>query len=157
MDQLITIELDYESIEKAKNLDLEVFNSIRERLPEMGLQETQDQILSYHTYKFVGTILDVKFLSDLGLKVKISRVRGLFDELLPKLGAPQPQGLQVVNITIPSAGLFAVKKLQVLENECTEYVDGWLAKGWRIVAVCPPNDTRRPTYILGSMEERDHV
>lgn len=156
MEQLITMELDYTNAEKIKALTWVQFEALKVRLPELKLAETQEDIPKYQAWDVVGTIHDVQYLTDLGLTVKISRVRGMYCEELPKLGVPQPQGLQVVNISIPNAGLFAVKKLKVLENECTEYVDEWLAKGWRIVAVCPPNDTRRPTYVMGSMEDRDH-
>lgn len=156
VDQLVSMELDYTNAEKIKALSVPEYEAIKDRFPEFDLPDLQENVQSYITWRVIGTIHDVQFLTDHGLNCRISRVRGLMDETLPKLGVPQPQGPQVVNITIPNIGLFAVKKLMVLENECTEYVDKWLSKGWRIVAVCPPNDCRRPTYILGSMEERDH-
>lgn len=153
--QLVTIELDYTVTTRLKELTPEQFRSLTDRLPELGLPATQAEVPNYWTKTLVCGFQDVAFLADLGISARVSRVRGLMDERLPTLGKPDT-GVNITNISIPNAGLFAVKKLKVLENECTEYVDEWLAKGWRIVAVCPPNDTRRPTYVMGSMEDRDH-
>lgn len=42
-----------------------------------------------------------------------------------------------------------VVRLRLLENACTDEVQGRLAEGWRIIAVCPQPDQRRPDYVLG--------
>lgn len=151
--QLITAQLDYNCHTALKAMTAEDYAEIRDRLVEVDLPEDQDKIESWMTYKFIGTIDDVTILAEKGIRCSITRVRGLMAEALPQIGVPKPQGVQVVNVTIPSAGLFAVKKLEVLENECTDRVQTYLDRGWRIVAVCPPNDTRRPTYVMGHMEE----
>jgi hypothetical protein len=59
----------------------------------------------------------------------------------------------VVNVAIPNAGLFSVQSVSVLADSCTDVLQGLLDDGWRIIAVCPPNDTRRPTYILGHADK----
>lgn len=57
---------------------------------------------------------------------------------------------RAVHIAIPDLGLLRMRKVTVLEDACTDELQAWLDKGWRILAVCPPNAARRPDYILGS-------
>jgi hypothetical protein len=54
-----------------------------------------------------------------------------------------------VQITIPDFALMAIKNVTWLDDACTEDVQKKLDDGWRILAVCPPNNARRPDYILG--------
>ena len=152
--QIVSVEIRYEEIKKIKALSPEPYAALRERFDEiLELPEDSKTISDWSSPKFVGIMEDVEYLAGLGVKCQISRVRGTFVEKLPKLGVPEPVGQQIVNIMIPNAGLFSVKRLKLLSDECTDVVQGFLDEGSRIVAVCPPNDTRRPTYILGHQEE----
>lgn len=54
-----------------------------------------------------------------------------------------------VQIAIPDLGLMTIRKTRHLEDCCTEHLQEHLDRGWRILAVCPPNSQRRPDYILG--------
>lgn len=54
-----------------------------------------------------------------------------------------------VQVSIPDMGLLTIRTITVLEDCCTDKAQSWLEKGWRILAVCPPNAARRPDYILG--------
>lgn len=49
----------------------------------------------------------------------------------------------------PGSGLWAVAETLLLEDACTDALQDALAKGWRIIAVQPQPDQRRPDYILG--------
>lgn len=49
----------------------------------------------------------------------------------------------------PGAGLFAVTETLLMENACTDALQSRLSDGWRIIAVQPQPDQRRPDYILG--------
>ena len=69
-----------------------------------------------------------------------------------KYGAITPMEMttgQVVQIAVPDLGLLQINETTWLENSCTEVLQDHLDKGWRILAVCPPNAQRRPDYILG--------
>jgi len=152
--QIVSVEIDHNGAKLIKEMSPETYAELRERMVGiLELPEASESLYDWSTYKFVGIMEDVEYLAGLGVKCQISRVRGTFVEKLPKLGVPEPIGQQVVNITIPNVGLLAIKKLLVLPDECTDAVQRYLDEGWRIVAVCPPNDTRRPTYILGHQEE----
>lgn len=56
---------------------------------------------------------------------------------------------QKCNIHVSNMGLMSINKLAYATDICTEELQGILDKGWRIIAVCPQPDQRRPDYILG--------
>lgn len=49
----------------------------------------------------------------------------------------------------PNLALLGVNETLLLENSCTDNLQSHLAQGWRILAVQPQPDQRRPDYILG--------
>lgn len=61
---------------------------------------------------------------------------------------------QAVHIAIPDLSLLKMRQVTVLEDYCTDALQGWLDDGWRILAVCPPNAARRPDYILGHADPK---
>lgn len=52
-------------------------------------------------------------------------------------------------VHMPGNMLATYNQVQLLENSCTDMLQASLAQGWRIIAVCPQPDRRRPDYILG--------
>lgn len=56
---------------------------------------------------------------------------------------------QQCNVHIPNLGLLNVNKLAYATDYCTEMLQERLLQGWRLIAVCPQPDQRRPDYILG--------
>jgi len=61
----------------------------------------------------------------------------------------------VVNVAIPNFALLSVEEVMVEEDCCTDNLQRRLNEGWRILCVCPPQNARRPDYILGRQKERD--
>lgn len=59
------------------------------------------------------------------------------------------QGGQIVQLAIPDLGLLTLDEVTYMTDACTDMLQDELDKGWRILAVCPPNAQRRPDYILG--------
>lgn len=156
MKQIMTLTLGWDANTRLQGkgdnpISDEDYIGLRDALELPELPPLDKRAESYFHSDMIGTINDVAALTKLGLAPSVTRVRGIFQESLAKIGVPDPElnQQQIVNITIPNAALFAVRTLQVIENECTEFVQSWLSMGWRIVAVCPPNDCRRPTFILG--------
>ncbi len=49
----------------------------------------------------------------------------------------------------PSVSLMNVTETLLLENSCTDALQEHLSMGWRILAIQPQPDQRRPDYILG--------
>lgn len=58
----------------------------------------------------------------------------------------------VVNVHISDVGMMQVRYVEYLLDACTEDLQTYLDEGWRIIAVCPQPDQRRPDYILGNSE-----
>lgn len=48
----------------------------------------------------------------------------------------------------PTVGLWNFNETMLLENSCTDQLQDYLDDGWRIIAVSPQPDQRRPDYIL---------
>jgi hypothetical protein len=55
----------------------------------------------------------------------------------------------IIQMHVPNFALLTFNQVEVEENCCTEQLQRRLNDGWRIMAVCPPLDERRPAYILG--------
>lgn len=53
------------------------------------------------------------------------------------------------DVHVPNLGLLNINKVAYANDYCTEELGEKLSKGWRIIAVCPQPDQRRPDYILG--------
>lgn len=60
---------------------------------------------------------------------------------------------RLFNVTLPDVGLLFIDEVNFIENSCTDELQTLLDKGWRILAVCPPNAQRRPDYILGRRKQ----
>lgn len=54
-----------------------------------------------------------------------------------------------VNVMVPGLGLLLLDDVKVCTDYCTDSLREELNSGWRIVAVCPQPDQRRPDYVLG--------
>lgn len=56
-----------------------------------------------------------------------------------------------------SPGLSDIDKVKVLTDLCTDDLQEELDAGWRVVAVCPQRNQRRPDYILGRQKIKDNA
>lgn len=54
-----------------------------------------------------------------------------------------------VEVHIPGQALTVYNEVCNLDDSCTDALQSYLEKGWRIIAACPQPDQRRPDYILG--------
>lgn len=60
---------------------------------------------------------------------------------------------QKLNIHQPNMPLFTYNQFQVLTDFCTEKLQNeYINQGWRVVAICPQPDQRRPDYIIARYE-----
>lgn len=82
----------------------------------------------------------------------------LRDQLLMRLGdiearmrtsTPDSYVNSKVEVHVPGAALLRIDEVELLEDGCTDELNLRLENGWRIVAVCPQPDQRRPDYIMG--------
>jgi hypothetical protein len=56
---------------------------------------------------------------------------------------------QRCEVHVPNLGLLNINQLAFATDYCTEELQRLLFQGWRILAICPQPDQRRPDYILG--------
>lgn len=56
------------------------------------------------------------------------------------------------NVHVPGHTLSTYNRLMLCEDACTDALQDHLTQGWRIIAVCPQPDQRRPDYVLGRWE-----
>jgi hypothetical protein len=52
-------------------------------------------------------------------------------------------------VHMPGQALATYNETLLLEDACTDLLQGKIDEGWRIIAACPQPDSRRPDYILG--------
>lgn len=57
------------------------------------------------------------------------------------------------DVHIGNLGLLNINQLAYSTDKCTEELQNLLNEGWRILAVCPQPDQRRPDYVLGRYNE----
>ena len=58
---------------------------------------------------------------------------------------------QMNQIMLPNSILYEMKELRVEIDQCTDAINELLVEGWRLVAVLPQHQQRRPDYILGKL------
>lgn len=58
-------------------------------------------------------------------------------------------------VHMPGNMLATYNQVQLLEDSCTDALQNALSAGWRIIAVCPQPDSRRPDYIMGRFNPND--
>ncbi len=106
---------------------------------------------AYWRFEGIATAEQAQCLTDYGMKVTLGRVRGMFYDKQPQQLLREANAAKAeVHIHVPGGvALTGVRRVTWLEDACTEELQRHLDEGWRIIAVCPPNDSRRPTYILG--------
>jgi hypothetical protein len=56
---------------------------------------------------------------------------------------------QKCSVHVPNLGLLSINQLGYAVDKCTEELQDIVNQGWRILAVCPQPDQRRPDFILG--------
>jgi len=150
---LATIELDYTTQQKFNNREIsrEQWDKISAAIPDLKLPDYDDEKACKGWWMHDKIVVDedtVQLLTDCDLGVTLRRVKGV------KYNMPEqaPITSTTTLVSVGNVGLFAVNKVTWLENACTEDVQNMLDEGWRILAVCPPNDTRRPDYIFGKID-----
>ena len=65
------------------------------------------------------------------------------------IGSNTPSINERIHVATPGDTLAKYDQVQVLTDCCTEALQEELSKGWRILAICPQPDQRRPDYVLG--------
>lgn len=149
MGQICRIDFEYGAGETAKALPEEQYARLLEILMKDPGHERK--YLALYGGQLVMSS-DLPELTAMGLKYTIKQFKGNYvaNEPSKALGAPDaPPGVTHYHVHIPNLGLLMIEEVTWMEDACTQELQGMLDEGWRMIAVCPPNSTRRPTYILG--------
>lgn len=158
---LAQIEFDYNINSELEKLGHTIYEEFRERFKELELAEWPEEAAKppyiYGRQTMIDLATDGVWLTEHGLSFNIKRFKGAYysDASLisrrytggkPNEDAPASVHIQVA---IPDLALLSLNEVCVLEDACTDELQGKLDGGWRILAVCPPNSQRRPDYVLG--------
>lgn len=135
-----------------QKLTPEAYTEILPRLKFLEeLPATQEGLGKWFVWEALATSDEAQIITDeLGVDITVSRMRGVQS---PR-AAFEKTG-DTFQISVANVGLLAIDHVSVLEDCCTDALQDELKKGWRIIAVCPPNDKRRPTYIIGRSGKGD--
>lgn len=99
-----------------------------------------------HTYFIPG------FIHELAAKVDKK------PERFPEMDPYHQDFNQLVNVYTPGNTLSVFNELMLSQDACTDSIQRDMREGWRIVAVCPQPDQRRPDYIMGRYNpDRDNA
>lgn len=159
MNTIYTIECPWGSHKRLLEMPPEEYAALREAIPPLALPADREGIKDYFHCEFVGIASDIEVMAKAGLEPHVKAVRGVqMDPDIKEAARLLARGrttldampaVSVTNLTIPGVGLFEVAAVEVLGEACTDRLQRCLDDGWRIVAVCPARDARRPDYILG--------
>ena len=135
----------YELKGPLKEMSPAEYDTFRRAVTSLELPETQDKLDSW--WSSGDVIVDQEELEIISnvAPVRIRKVKGLGNYIHNRVGEVET----TYQVSVPNVGLLAVDTVEVLENCCTHELQHWLNRGWRILAICPPNDARRPDYIVG--------
>lgn len=132
------------------NKDPEGYRRLRTRVKLVALPHTQEELEKLNEYSYMNEIviddLELEAWTSVGVEVTMSRVRGL------RSNDPDIHKT-IYQISVANIGLMQIQRVEVLEDCCTDALQSELDRGWRILAVCPPNDARRPSYVVGHFEK----
>ncbi len=123
---------------------------------------------SWHTHytadlrKVIKTGIEIELGGARDGRAEVSAVLALdekLDALVDKVGK-----LQSVNeehhhsfnskcsVHVPGLGLLMIDEVDVLDDACTDRLQEKMKEGWRILAICPQADQRRPDYVIGKSQ-----
>lgn len=143
---LAEIAFNYEMVTKFREMPAEAYTELKEKFPRVF---DGKQAHWYHTSGFVVDAEEMQWISEKGYRFEVRRIRGMSYDQHPRSWLTNKPDIGSVMISVAGAGLFSVNSVKLMEDCCTDELQRHLDEGWRIVACCPPNDQRRPTYILG--------
>lgn len=104
-------------------------------------------------YEVVGTLKDLPS-SNQSKEIKVLDSLLRLEEKLSLFDVAQQFNTRV-GVHISDLGLLNIKEVDVIEDSCTDVLQEWLNEGWRIIAVCPQPNKRRPDYIVGRNERME--
>ena len=94
--------------------------------------------------------MGVRSLDEMKESIESLKINDLVDKLNKvKLIQDSNHLNEKCNVHIHDIGMLTMTKTKLIVDGCTELLQRHLNEGWRIIAICPQPDQRRPDYILG--------
>jgi hypothetical protein len=154
---LFAASMSYGERDKLLKISPEAWDDLSAKLPDGRLPNSKtDRYGGTIAGEWVCDLAEAQVWSDAGFAIEIKKLRGVTYPVTPAdavrdalRGAGGPT---IINVSVSNVGLYDVQSVMYEENCCTDALQVFLNEGWRLLAVCPPNDARRPTYILGHRE-----
>lgn len=150
---LMAIELEWSADKIIKNMDPERYAALQSRIGSLPVD--QKDYNAYDHAKLLVDEFEVQMLLNEKISFNVRRIKGMYSPpgYPPSWGPVGNIGQAPVvhQVSVANVGLLDVTDVDYHEDLCTDRLREYLKVGWRILAVCPPNDARRPTYILGWM------
>lgn len=92
--------------------------------------------------------IDFKVLQPIGIEVE--DINKTFNLVSDKTGEVHHNTYNNrCDVHMPGNMLASYNEIMLAEDSCTDVLQEHLTSGWRMIAVCPQPDQRRPDYILG--------
>lgn len=147
---LAMIEIGYHFASQLRDLSDEHFEQVRSLLLNINIPSNarEDSGWYYGVGEKLVSLETLQTLTLFGLKPLITRINSMSGRDLQGQIVRDKMDA-VMQIHISNVALLEVAAVDVLEDCCTKNLQEHLDNGWRIIAICPPVGTRRPTYIIG--------
>lgn len=154
---LMEFQFDYEQVERVKAMSPEGYARLRE---VADLPENASEIWSGK--RFTGNIeLVIEIVGPVTATGKMTP--WLMHQLIAlneRIDMIAKQNVErsvnhKIDVHVPNLGLLTVDEVCVREDHCTDALQEDLTDGWRILAVLPQPDQRRPDYVLGRTKNRN--
>jgi hypothetical protein len=152
---LFQATLEWDVRIKLAELPPDTYTKLATSLPAGRLDPDQSKLSKFGGIgSWICDMDEAMIWDQAGIPLSISKIRGVVYPVHPgdavrdalRAGGSGPT---FINVSVSNVGLYDVKSVHVEEDCCTERFQKFLDLGWRLLAVCPPNDARRPTYIIG--------
>lgn len=152
-------ELTYEGRKAIEAFDQANWDALSKQVPQFKMGEwKEDGSHARHWWPgddLLATDDDIRFLSELGIGFTVKHFKGMYKGSGSGVAIQSHDDMmKVVQIHISNIGLLQMDEVTYEEDCCTDKLQAMLDSGWRMIAVCPPNNARRPTYILGRSKVR---
>lgn len=146
---LVKVGFEYGAGDKIRGLSPEQLAELRLDCPDLDIPSPEDITSYWSPSDIYVDLAQAEVLAEKwGLKLYLHKIKGLqyLQEISSKAAA---NTTSITNVSVANHNLFCVDEVTWLEDACTQHLQEQLDAGWRILAVCPSNDARRPDYILG--------
>jgi len=135
---------------RAKQLQAVADVGVKEESTESSVICTAEQAIELIAAGYSGSYFSANPIQEVAVVDGGPDVEGLFSILADKIASmPAASMNERCNQQQPGNALMGIAETKLLQDSCTDVLQENLAGGWRIIAVQPQPDQRRPDYILG--------